>query len=125
MTLGDILRNLLEERDMTQKQLADELSIGASTLGNYVQSVREPDYTTLKCLADYFSVSTDYLLDHRTGQAVSFKEDELLRVFRSLNKEQKDLYIEQGKLFIAQKAKRERANLMRCDSKGRSHPRDI
>ena len=36
MNFGDILRELLEDRDLSQKQLADDLSISASAVGNYV-----------------------------------------------------------------------------------------
>ena len=64
MSFGDNLRTLLEERDITQKELARQLNIAPSTLGSYVQNVREPDFSTLTLLADYFDVSIDYLLDH-------------------------------------------------------------
>lgn len=106
MSLGEILRELLTENDITQKQLADYLNIAASTLGNYIQDSREPDYETLKRLAGYFNVTTDYLLDHRAKQASSHKEDELLRIFRNLNEDQQELYIEQGKLLLAHIAKK-------------------
>lgn len=101
-----MLRDLIEEREITQKQLANSLNISPSTLGNYVQNVREPDFAMLKSLADYFGVSTDYLLDHRTGKALSHQEDQLLQIFRALNTDQKELYVEQGKLFIAQNNKK-------------------
>jgi transcriptional regulator with XRE-family HTH domain len=106
MSLGEILRNLLEERDMTQKQFANILNVSASAFGNYVQDTREPDYDTLKRLASYFNVSIDYLLDYRTPKANTFLEDELLRVFRSLTPEQQELFIEQGKLFISHNHKK-------------------
>ena len=41
---GDNLRTLIEERDITQKELARQLNIAPSTLGSYVQNVREPDF---------------------------------------------------------------------------------
>lgn len=110
MTLGEILRNLLIEKDITQKQLAESLNIAPSTLGNYIQNVREPDYEMLKCFADYFNVSTDYLLNHRANGATSHKEDELLRVFRALTKDQQEIFIEQGKLFIVQNNKKEKSS---------------
>ena len=100
MTLGEILRNLLDEKDMTQKQLALNLKISASTLGNYVQNTREPDYELLKSIADYFNVTTDYLLDHRSAETYNHREDELLRIFRKLSEDQQKLYIDQGKLLI-------------------------
>ena len=104
--MGEILRDLLSEKGITQKQLAENLNIAASTLGNYMQDVREPDNKMLKRLADYFDVTTDYLLDHRTGQAMNHQEDELLRIFRTLTREQQELYIEQGKLLIAQNTRK-------------------
>ena len=106
MTIGDILRNLLADRDITQKALAENLNIGASTLSNYIQNTREPDYGTLKRLAGFFDVSTDYLLDHRTNQAASRAEDELLHVFRSLTHDQQELFIEQGKVYVAHNIRR-------------------
>ncbi|MCL2084768.1 MAG: helix-turn-helix domain-containing protein [Oscillospiraceae bacterium] len=110
MTLGEILSNLLTERDLTQKQLADSFNIGASTLSNYIHNTREPDYEILKRFAAYFDVSTDYLLDHRTSRAASHQEDELLRVFRALDKDQQELFLEQGKLLIALSNKKRKSS---------------
>ncbi|MCL2126574.1 MAG: helix-turn-helix domain-containing protein [Oscillospiraceae bacterium] len=109
MTLGEILKDLLADNDMTQKELAENLNIGPSTIGNYISNYREPDYKTLKILADYFGVSIDFLLDHRASPAISHAEDELLRVFRLLPNDQKALYIGQGKLFISHNAKKAKA----------------
>lgn len=49
MSFGDNLRALIEERDITQKELAKKLNIAPSTLGSYVQNVREP-ICHVKCL---------------------------------------------------------------------------
>ena len=59
MSFGDNLRALIEERDITQKELAKKLNIAPSTLGSYVQNVREPDFATLKMFANFFDVSTE------------------------------------------------------------------
>ena len=48
MKFGDILRELLEEKELSQKQLAEDLNISASAVGNYVRNNREPDFETLK-----------------------------------------------------------------------------
>ena len=64
MRLGDILKELLDLHGMTQRQLAEALALSSSALGNYVQGTREPDYNTLIRIADFFQVTTDYLLDH-------------------------------------------------------------
>jgi len=111
MRFGDILRNLLEERNLTQKQLSLDLNIAVSTLGNYIRNLREPDYETLKKIAAYFDVTTDYLLSYQSKQSQGPLEDELLRVFRLLSGEQQELYVEQGKVFISQNHKKEKSSL--------------
>lgn len=49
---------------MSQKDLAKELGIPNQNISNYEREFRHPDFETLKRLADYFNVSTDYLLGH-------------------------------------------------------------
>lgn len=100
MNFSEKLRCLIEERNLTQKKVANELNIAPSTMGGYVQGSSEPDFETLKRLAKYFDVSSDYLLNIPSGNCSSALEDELLRVFRSMTAEQQHLYIEQGKIFV-------------------------
>ena len=100
MSFGENLRTLIEERDMTQKELALQLNIAPSTMGSYVQNTREPDFATLKSIAKFFNVSIDYLLDYSSGKAATHQEDELLRIFRSLLPEQRDICIEQCRVFV-------------------------
>lgn len=56
------LKELRKRWGLTQAELADQLGISRPTLTKYEQGEREPDYTTLKKIADYFNISTDYLL---------------------------------------------------------------
>ena len=100
MKFNERLRALIEDQNLTQKQLAKTLNIAPSTLGGYVQGSSEPDFETLKNLAFYFDVTTDYLLGVTSANANSFTEDELLRVFRGMSAEQQMLFIEQGKVFV-------------------------
>lgn len=100
MSFGNNLRTLIEERNMTQKELAVHLNIAPSTMGSYVQNTREPDFSTLKLLAEYFDVSIDYLLDYCPGKTNTHQENELLRVFRSLSEQQQYICIEQCKVFV-------------------------
>lgn len=100
MNFSDKLRCLIEERNLTQKRVANDLNIAPSTMGGYVQGSSEPDFDTLKRLAKYFNVSTDYLLNIPSNNCNNFIEDELLRVFRSMTLEQQHLFIEQGKVFV-------------------------
>lgn len=100
MNFSDKLRCLIEEQNLTQKKVANDLNIAPSTMGGYVQGSSEPDFETLKRLARYFDVSTDYLLNVQSNKCNNLVEDELLRVFRSMTAEQQHLFIEQGKVFL-------------------------
>lgn len=100
MTFSEILRNLIEENSLTQKQLASELNISQSTIGGYVQGTREPDFETLKLFARYFRVSPNYLLSFPSGMINTPREQEILRIFRSLSDEQQLMFIEQGKAIL-------------------------
>lgn len=106
MKLGDNLKELIEQHDMTQKQLARKLDITPAALGNYIRNNREPDYSTLIRIADYFHVSIDFLLNHYVDSQTTHEEELLLHIFRSLSIDQKELYLEQGKLFIKQNNKK-------------------
>ncbi|ENZ4726049.1 helix-turn-helix domain-containing protein [Listeria monocytogenes] len=59
---ANMLKKLRENENLTQNQLASKIGITRDTLANYETGRREPDFTTLKNIASYFEVSTDYLL---------------------------------------------------------------
>lgn len=59
---GRRLAALRNEIGLSQYQLADRLQFSRGQLGNYEQGTREPDFATLIKIADFFQVSTDYLL---------------------------------------------------------------
>ncbi|MGM2820537.1 helix-turn-helix domain-containing protein [Bacillus cereus group sp. Bce001] len=70
-TFGNIIRNLRKQKGITQKELAQSLQLSESTIGMYERNERQPDYNTLIRIADYFNVSTDFLL----GRDFNVKED--------------------------------------------------
>lgn len=63
MNFGERLFQLRTERGVYQKQLAEYLSVSIGTISNYENSVHYPDLETLCRFAEYFHVTTDYLLD--------------------------------------------------------------
>ena len=60
--LGNRLRFLRKNLNLTQKKVAEELNLNNVTYAHYELSKREPDHETLIKIARYFKVSTDYLL---------------------------------------------------------------
>ncbi len=62
MDFGQILTELRTERGIYQKELAVQLKVSIGTISNYENNVHFPDLSTLCKLADFFGVTTDYLL---------------------------------------------------------------
>jgi len=60
---GDRIATLREEAHLTQQELADEIGIKRSALSHYEKSRREPTYDVLQNIANFFHVTTDYLLE--------------------------------------------------------------
>ncbi|PRX24041.1 helix-turn-helix protein [Orenia metallireducens] len=62
MTLGERLRKLRKERNLTLADLSSHFHMRKSTFSNYENDYRKPNADLLEELADYFNVSVDYLL---------------------------------------------------------------
>lgn len=56
------LKDLRNQKKITQQRLALELNISQNTLSRYETEAHEADYKTLIVIANYFDVSIDYLL---------------------------------------------------------------
>lgn len=62
MKLKERMKELRTERDLSQKKIAAELGIGITTYCRYELGEREPGASLLDQMADYYGVTTDYLL---------------------------------------------------------------
>lgn len=62
MNLGDRIKSLRTSNDITQKDLAEYLNVGRSTLSQYESGQRIPNDEIKNKIADYFNVSLDYLM---------------------------------------------------------------
>lgn len=56
------LKELRKERDLTQKQVADETGLSYRGYQNIEYGVKEPTLSRIIALADYFNVTIDYLV---------------------------------------------------------------
>lgn len=94
MKYGDILKKLRNSKNLSQKELTNRLNINRSTYARYETSQTQPDYDTLKIIADYYNVTTDYILGRSDNpnqtEEESFesfiKDPDLRRWFRELPK---------------------------------------
>lgn len=86
MTLGEKIKTLRTNRGLTQTELAKKINIHYTHIGKYENDLQNPSTDTIKKIADYFSVSVDYLLgDENKGEIkVSFEDEELLKQFKAI-----------------------------------------
>lgn len=92
MTFGDRLKQLRNDKKLTQRELASILKMGYSTLAMYETNKREPDFLTTGLIADFFNVSVDYLLGRVSyneqpeinNQKISPEDLELLQKLKNL-----------------------------------------
>ncbi len=62
MTYQRMLRDLREDHDKTQQQIADILGTSQTMYARYERGANELPLRHLLVLADYYGVSVDYLL---------------------------------------------------------------
>lgn len=63
MFSGGKLKQLRLEKGLTQMELSKIFNTSHATINRYEKGVNEPDSKTITKFADFFNVSTDYLLD--------------------------------------------------------------
>lgn len=76
MAFSDRLKRLRLSKNLTQEELSKQTGIKKSSIGMYEAGRRAPKYQPLSVLADFFHVSTDYLLGHEPetyGQKINAK----------------------------------------------------
>jgi transcriptional regulator with XRE-family HTH domain len=78
INLGDRLKELRKEKKYTQNQIAKIFNIGQTTWAGYEKNKSRPDLDTLIKLADFFNVTTDYLLG-QTNMKLSIDQMTLLK----------------------------------------------
>ena len=62
LTVGDLLSELRLDNKLKQKDVAKFLNVSIATISHYESGVNRPDSETLVKLANFYGVSTDYLL---------------------------------------------------------------
>lgn len=106
-TLGKRIFNLLNEKNLTQKELAKIVGTTEVSIGRYINDKREPNATMLASIANALNVSTDHLLGrpnkHNSpkvkSKATELEEDfpegvsVLYRANKNLTPEQKEIML--------------------------------
>lgn len=97
MKFCDILKDLRQEKNVTQKDVAAACEVTTTCISQLESGVRNPTGSTLRALALYFGVSADYLLnlDDIGGKPYtefySYEEKKVIENYRKLNENGKKL----------------------------------
>ena len=89
------LIDLRESKDMKQKELGDILNLQSSAISKYEKGITQPNIASLIKIAEYFSVSVDYLLglssvkNPYSADKFTPKEAEIITKYRKLSPENK------------------------------------
>jgi len=107
LTTIDIILQLIKENELSNTKVTSDLNLPNSAISEWKKGKAKPSTDAIKKLADYFGVSTDYLLCrpgvyannvlysavaqgenslavNEYDHAATYKEMELLRIFRLL-----------------------------------------
>ena len=90
MMFATRLKKLRFEKDITQAEFAKVIGVSQQTVASWEVGRTEPANEALKNIADYFNVSTDYLLGREdTSKNISLSDEQknLLKDFDGLNEE--------------------------------------
>ena len=112
MALNRILTELRNERGLSQKELAEGIGISQSAIAKIELGRNEATASTVRKLAKFFGVSTDYFLEleddfgARQTAAAADSERELLKNFRKLPPELRALAAETIRLWAKERGAR-------------------
>ena len=79
------IRELREEFQMTQKELAEKLSSAQRNVSNWENGVNEPDLDTVVRLCEIFHVGLDELFGRTSGAELSPADRALLAKIKKLS----------------------------------------
>ena len=94
----EIFNDLLAEKNINQKQFAEQSGIPYTTVIGWTNLNRLPDYTALIKIADFFQCSIDYLVGRQkyydydsSVTTLSKQEQNLIFSYRKLSQKDKDI----------------------------------
>lgn len=115
--IGDTLKRLRTKKGLTSEELCSKIGIKGGSYRNYERNDRKPDYDTLVKLADFYGVTTDYLLGRPDAKepadpidklmTVDEMEKDLLREWLSLDEASRKAFLDVLRKIVADDQKRQ------------------
>ena len=94
MMFAKRLKVLRAEKDITQAEFAKIIGVAQQTVGSWEKGKSTPSYELLNKIADYFNVSSDYLLGRESHNvSLSAEQKTILKDFDSLTIEARKAFL--------------------------------
>ncbi len=114
MQFSEVLTNLMREHNVTAYRIGQDTGISNRLITYWRKGEKMPGADNLKKIADYFSVTTDYLLGGKEKAPTPVSESEpsdpdktlLLEKFMELSPENRTKLIELARLFAEDQRRR-------------------
>ena len=85
--LGERIKNIREQRKISQKELAKKIGVSNSRLSNWELGINRPDVDSLALICKALGISADILLDINTDELNKYtpSEQSLIKKYRLLS----------------------------------------
>jgi transcriptional regulator with XRE-family HTH domain len=98
--IGSILKELRKSKGLTVAKAAELFGVASRTYTSYELEEREPNLTMLNKIADYYGVTTDYLLGREPAPdplslvTAKVDDDKFVELYSSLPEYAKSIFID-------------------------------
>lgn len=99
-TFGERLKELRKSKNLTQEKLAEQLSVNRDALAKWETGRAYPNVNIIKELADFFDVTTDYLLGRKDDSLVARIAEALKQNKGLLTKEEEEFLLKMNLNYI-------------------------
>lgn len=103
---GDRLKELRKECNLTQEEISELCQVAKQTISNWENNVTQPSFDIVKRLAQYFGVTTDYLLGLNQNDInridklnIALREAGIIDNNENLNEEEIKLALDQARQY--------------------------
>ncbi|MDA1652693.1 MULTISPECIES: helix-turn-helix domain-containing protein [unclassified Bacillus cereus group] len=106
--IGEKIKELRKNSKMTQEQLGDAIGVSKMAISYFEKGKKSPGRESLEKIADYFGVTTDYLLGRSADPELNEDEDKvvskegknIMAIIESLPEDERKKAWEQLEMYV-------------------------
>ncbi|EJP83802.1 MULTISPECIES: helix-turn-helix domain-containing protein [Bacillus] len=106
--IGEIIKKLRKERNITQEQLGNAIGVSKMAISYFEKGKKAPGRETLEKIADYFNITTDFLLGRSDdpelteyeSKVVTEEGNNIIKLIETLPKEERQKAWEQLEMYV-------------------------